>query len=295
MFKGSIPALITPMKADGAVDFETFEAFVDWQIKSGSDAVVPVGTTGESPTLTHDEHKDVIRAAVNVAAGRVPVIAGTGSNSTREAVAMTRYAEEAGADGALVVAPYYNKPTPAGIITHFSAIHDASALPVIVYNIPGRSVIDISVDTLKSLFELPNIVGLKDATGDLARVARQRTVIGEKFIQLSGEDATAVGFNAMGGVGCISVTANIAPSLCAEMQAACLKGDYATALDLQDRLMPVHDALFAESSPGPVKYAAELLGLAGARVRLPLTEISDETKVKVRSALEAAGLLGSSL
>ncbi len=290
MFKGSIPALITPMAEDGSIDFKAFEAFVDWQINEGSSGLVPVGTTGESPTLSHEEHMAMIRSTVAVAAGRVPVIAGTGSNSTREAREMTAFAGEAGADAALVVAPYYNKPNQAGLFEHFKEVHDASDLPIIIYNIPGRSIVDIQDDTLAHLFELPRIVGIKDATGDLARVASARTRIGKDFIQLSGEDATAVGFNAMGGVGCISVTANVAPALCAALQQATVDGDFVRARDLQDQLMPLHQAMFCNTSRAPAKYAVSLLGWAQPRVRLPVVPLAEAEKDQVKSAMIAAGL-----
>lgn len=289
MFKGSIPALITPMR-NGKVDEDAFRKLVDWQIKQGSHGVVPVGTTGESPTLSHEEHKRIIEICVEVAAGRVPVIAGTGSNNTAEAVDFTRHAKDVGADGALVVTPYYNKPSQEGLYQHFKAINDCADIPVIIYNIPGRSIVDMSVDTMARLFELPNIVGVKDATADLARVSKQRMAMGTDFIQLSGEDATALGFNAHGGRGCISVTANVAPALCAEFQEACLAGDYATALGIQDRLMPLHEALFVETSPSPVKYAASVLGLCSEETRLPMVPVSAVTKEKVNAALVHAGL-----
>ena len=292
MFKGSIPALITPMR-DGKVDEDAYRNLVDWQIKQGSHGVVPVGTTGESPTLSHEEHKRVIEICVEVAAGRVPVIAGTGSNNTAEAVDFTRHAKEVGADGALVVTPYYNKPTQEGLYQHFKALNDCADIPIIIYNIPGRSIVDMSVETMARLFELPNIVGVKDATADLARVSKQRMAMGQDFIQLSGEDATALGFNAHGGQGCISVTANVAPALCAEFQEACLAGDYTTALGIQDRLMPLHEALFAETSPSPVKYAASVLGLCSEETRLPMVPTTAMTKEKVKAALVHAGLTNS--
>ena len=292
MFKGSIPALITPMR-DGAVDEDAFQRFVDWQIKQGSHGLVPVGTTGESPTLSHDEHERVVALCIEAADGRVPVIAGTGSNSTAEAVSLTRSAEQAGADGALVVMPYYNKPTQEGLYRHFKAISDATALPILIYNIPGRSVVDMSVDTMARLFELPNIVGVKDATADLARVSKQRHAMGPEFIQLSGEDATALALMAHGGHGCISVTANAAPALCAQFQECCLAGDFAGALAVQDKLMPLHVALFVEASPAPVKYAASVLGLCQPDVRLPLVEPMESTRAMVRSAMAHAGLIAA--
>ena len=289
MFKGSFTALITPFKG-GGVDDDAFRRIVEWQIAEGTHGLVPVGTTGESPTLSHDEHRHVIELCVETAGGRAPIIAGTGSNSTAEAIDFTKHANEAGADGVLVVAPYYNKPTQEGLYRHYKAINDCADIPIIIYNIPARSVVDISVDTMARLYELPNIVGVKDATANLARVSQQRAAMGQDFDQLSGEDATALGFMAHGGHGCISVTANIAPGLCAKFQNACLAGDYAGALELQDRLMPVHDALFVESSPGPVKYAASRLGLCGPDTRLPLSPISKASRERVDDALTKAGL-----
>ncbi len=290
MFKGSIPALITPFTESFEVDAPRFQKFVDWQIGQGSNGVVAVGTTGESPTLSHDEHHRVIELCVEAVAGRVPVIAGTGSNNTAEAVALTCFAEQAGVDGALVVTPYYNKPSQEGLYQHYKAIHDASGLPIIIYNIPGRSVVDMSVKTMARLFQLPRIVGVKDATGDLDRCASQRLAMGTDFIQLSGEDATAVGFNAMGGVGCISVTANVAPKLCAEMQQACTDGDFAKALALNDILLPLHRAMFLEPSPAPSKYAASLIGICGENVRLPILPLSDGARSVIASAIYNAGL-----
>ncbi len=290
-FKGSIPALITPMTG-GAFDEQSFRKFVNWQIKEGSSGLVPVGTTGESPTLTPDEHKAVVRICVTEAKGRVPVIAGAGSNNTAEAIEYTRHAKEAGADAALVVVPYYNRPTQDGIYAHYKAIAEAVDIPIFVYNVPGRTVANISVETLARLsHNFKNIIGTKDASADLTRPSRQRLMSGTKFIQLSGEDGTALGFNAHGGVGCISVTANVAPRLCADLQAATLSGDYAQALHLQDKLMPLHHALFVEASPGPVKYAASLLGLCSPEARLPLVPVMDTTKSAVREALVHAGLL----
>ena len=290
-FRGSFPALITPMQ-NGAVDEQAFRKFVNWQIEQGSHGLVPVGTTGESPTLTPDEHKAVIEICIEEARGRVPVIAGTGSNSTMEAIEYTRHAKEAGADAALVVVPYYNKPTQDGLYAHFRAIADAVDIPIFVYNVPGRTVANISVETLARLAaDCKNIIGTKDASADLTRPSRQRLISGKDFIQLSGEDGTALGFNAHGGVGCISVTGNIAPRLCAEFQEATLKGDYATALKLQDRLMPLHHAMFVETSPGPVKYAASLLGICEPEARLPMVPVVDATKKAVREAMIHAGLL----
>ncbi|NNE24207.1 MAG: 4-hydroxy-tetrahydrodipicolinate synthase [Rhizobiales bacterium] len=277
---------------NGEVDEAAFRKLIEWHIKEGTHGVVPVGTTGESPTLNHDEHKRVVEIAVETVAGRIPVIAGTGSNSTHEAIDFTRHAEQAGADAALVVVPYYNKPTQGGMYAHFKAVADCTSLPVFVYNVPGRSVADISVETLAQLAkDCTNIVGVKDATADLTRPSRQRQASGDGFIQLSGEDGTALGFNAHGGVGCISVTANVAPRMCAQFQEACLRGDYAEALKLQDRLMPLHSALFAETSPGPVKYAASLLDLCEPELRLPMVPISAATEVVVRDAMVHAGLL----
>jgi 4-hydroxy-tetrahydrodipicolinate synthase len=288
-FQGSITALITPFK-DGELDAKAFQSLVEWQIDQGTHGLVPVGTTGESPTLTHDEHKRVIELCIEAAAGRVPVIAGAGSNSTAEAVALARHAKAAGADGVLVVTPYYNKPTQEGLYLHFKAINDAADIPIVMYNIPGRSVIDMSVDTMTRLFKLTNIVGVKDATANLARVSQQRAAMGTDFIQLSGEDATALGFNAHGGQGCISVTANVAPALCSEFQLACLGGNFKRALQIQDKLMPLHDSLFVESNPGPVKYAAERLGLCSGETRLPLAPLMRASKAKVDDALAKVGL-----
>jgi len=292
MFKGSYTALITPMR-DGAVDEKAFGDLVDWQIREGTHGLVPVGTTGESPTLSHEEHMRVVDLCIEAANGRVPIVAGAGSNSTTEALGFVKHAQKAGADGILVVCPYYNKPNQEGLYQHYKALNDATDLPIIIYNIPGRSVIDMSVDTMARLFALPNIAGVKDATADLARVSLQRAAMGPEFNQLSGEDATALGFNAHGGHGCISVTSNVAPALCAEFQNATLAGDFARALQIQDKLMPLHSALFADTSPGPVKYAAELLGLCAAETRLPLVPIRDETKKLVRAAMVHAGLLNS--
>ena len=290
MFQGSFVALITPFK-DGKVDEDAFRAFVDWQVEEGTDGLVPCGTTGESATLSHDEHMRVVEICLEVADGRVPVIAGTGSNSTEEAIMLTRHAKEAGADGALVVTPYYNKPTQEGLYRHYKAIHDAVDLPILIYNIPPRSVIDMAVDTMARIAELPRIVGVKDATADLSRPLRTRMAIGADFCQMSGEDATAVPFLAAGGHGCISVTANVAPRMCADMQRAWRDGDLKTSMTLQDRLMPLHMALFCESSPGPVKYAANLLGKCSAETRLPICEIADASKARVKEATIGAGLL----
>ena len=287
-FTGSMPALVTPFK-NGAVDLDGFAAHVEWQIAEGSHGLVPVGTTGESPTLAHDEHYAVITACVEVAAKRVPVIAGCGSNDTRTALAHLAHAEKVGADAALIVVPYYNKPSQAGLIAHFTALHDATSLPIIIYTIPGRSVADMSVETMAELAKLPRIIGVKDATGNIARVAQQRLACGTDFIQLSGNDDMAVGFNAQGGVGAISVTANVAPKLCAQMQEATLRGDYAGALAINDRLQPLHAALFSDASPGPTKYALNRLGRMGVEVRLPIADPSDTAKAAVDAALAHAG------
>ncbi len=290
-FRGSFPALITPMK-DGKVDESAFRKFVAWQIKEGTHGLVPVGTTGESPTLSPAEHKRVIELCIAEAAGRVPVIAGTGSNNTAEAIEYTIHAKQAGADAALVVVPYYNKPTQDGLYAHFRAVAESADIPIFVYNVPGRTVANISVETLARLArDVPNIIGTKDASADLTRPSLQRLASGEKFIQLSGEDGTALAFNAHGGVGCISVTANVAPRLCAQFQEATLKGDYAAALQLQDRLMPLHHAMFVESSPGPVKYAVSLLGHCLPDARLPMVPVVESTRKAVRAAMVHAGLL----
>jgi 4-hydroxy-tetrahydrodipicolinate synthase len=277
---------------NGHTDDKAFQAIVDWQIREGSHGIVPVGTTGESPTLSEKEHKRVVELAVEAAAGRVPVIAGTGSNNTAEALDYTRHAQEAGADAALVVVPYYNKPTQDGLYAHFKAIADAVQIPLFVYNVPARTVTNITPETLARLArDCPNIIGTKDASADLSRPSKQRMLSGDKLIQLSGEDATALGFNAHGGVGCISVTANVAPRLCSEFQTATLNGDYATAIRMQDRLMPLHIALFAETSPAPAKYAVSLLGHCRPDVRLPLVQPSEVCKKQVREAMVHAGLL----
>ncbi|MEO1102938.1 MAG: 4-hydroxy-tetrahydrodipicolinate synthase [Pseudomonadota bacterium] len=291
MFNGSMTALVTPFR-DGSLDERAFADLVEWQIASGTNGLVPVGTTGESPTLTHEEHNRVVELCVEVAAGRVPVVAGAGSNSTREAVELAKHAQKAGAAGVLVVTPYYNKPNQAGLKAHFSAIAEAVTLPIIIYNIPPRSVIDMAVETMAELADAhPNIVGVKDATANLARVSRQRAACGENFVQLSGEDATALGFNAHGGVGCISVTANVAPKECAEFQAACGRGDYAGALRIQDRLMPLHDALFIEPNPGGAKYALSRLGRAENELRAPLVPVSAPTAAAIDKAMVHAGLM----
>ena len=290
MFKGSFVALITPF-ADGRVDEKAFTSLVRWQIDEGTNGLVPCGTTGESPTLSHDEHKRVTELCLKAAKGKVPVVAGTGSNSTAEAIDLTRHAKKAGADAVLVVTPYYNKPTQEGLYQHYQAIHDAVEIPIVIYNIPGRSAVDMTVETMARLAKLPRIVGVKDATQDLARPMRTRLEIGPDFCQISGEDGTALAFLAAGGVGCISVTANIAPRLCSEMHAAWQKGDVKKAFAIHERLMPVHLALFCETSPGPVKYAASLLGKCRPDTRLPLAGIADASKARVRGALVATGLL----
>ena len=289
-FRGSFTALVTPFR-NGAVDEKAFRTLVGWQIEEGTNGLVPVGTTGESPTLSHDEHKKVVEWCIEEARGRVPVVAGAGSNSTREAVELARHAEDAGADAVLVVTPYYNKPTQEGLYQHFKAINDAIGIPILMYNIPARSVIDMSVDTMKRLFELENIVGVKDATASMVRVSQQREALGPDFNQLSGEDATALGFMAHGGHGCISVTSNVAPRLCAEFQGACLRGDFGAALKLQDKLMPLHQNLFVETSPSPVKYALSVLGKCDETVRLPMVSLADKSKSLVRDAMVHAGLI----
>ena len=289
-FRGSITALVTPFK-NGAVDEKAFRDLVDWQIGEGTNGLVPVGTTGESPTLSHEEHRRVVQWCVEQARGRVPVIAGAGSNCTAEAIDFSRYAEEVGANAVLIVTPYYNKPTQEGLYQHYKAINDAIGIPIIIYNIPARSVIDMSIDTMKRLFELKNIAGVKDATANVVRVSQQRAALGPDFNQLSGEDASAIGFMAHGGHGCISVTSNVAPRLCAEFQGACLKGDYATALKLQDKLLPLHINLFIETNPAPAKYALSLLGKCADTVRLPLVALSDKARVVVRDAMVHAGLI----
>ena len=290
MFKGSLVALITPFR-DGAVDETAFQEHVAWQIGQGTHGLVPCGTTGESPALVHDEQKRLIELCVEVAKGREPVIAGTGSNSTAHTIALTKDAKEAGADAALIVCPYYNKPTQEGLYQHFKAVNDTVDLPIIIYNIPGRSVVDMSNATMARLAKLPNVIGVKDATNDLARPLKMRVEIEGQFCLLSGEDATAVAYLAQGGDGCISVTANVAPLLCSEMHVAWQKGDVATVRTINERLMPLHDALFAETSPTPVKYAASLLGRCTPEVRQPLWELLPETKEKVQRAMRSAGLI----
>jgi len=290
MFRGSFTALITPFKG-GTVDERAFQQLVEWQIAEGTHGLVPVGTTGESPTLSHDEHKRVIELCVEVARKRVPVIAGAGSNSTDEAIDLTRFAKKAGADATLHSTGYYNKPTQEGLYRHFKAISDAVDLPIIIYNVPPRTIVDISVATLARCSELKNVVGIEDATAHVARVTQQRLACGKAFVQLSGEDATVLGFMAHGGHGCISVTSNVAPRLCAEFQSACLKGDYQAALKLQDKLMPLHTALFIETNPAPAKYALSLLGKCADTVRLPMVRLADKTKAAVREAMVHAGLI----
>lgn len=290
MFKGSLPALVTPFK-NGEVDLETLRTLVDWHVDQGSHGLVPVGTTGESPTLTHAEHELVVTEVVKAAAGRIPVIAGAGSNNTTEAIRFMAHAKQVGAAAGLVVTPYYNKPTQAGLIAHFTAITEAVDLPIIIYNIPPRSVVDMSPATMGQLAKLKNIIGVKDATGDLARVSAQRITCGREFIQLSGEDGTAHGFNAQGGVGCISVTANVAPKLCSELQTACLAGDFGKALEIQDRLMPLHQAIFAEPGLCGAKYAMSRLGLCDEELRLPLLPVTPPTRARIDDGLRHAGLL----
>jgi len=287
--KGSITALITPFK-DGKVDEAAFRKLVNWQIAEGTQGLVPCGTTGESPTLSHEEHNRVIELCVEEAKGRVPVIAGAGSNSTEEAIALTRHAKEVGCDAVLSVTGYYNKPTQEGQYRHFMAIADAVGIPIILYNIPARAIVGITVETMARLAKHKNIIGVKDATANLTRPSLERLACGKDWLMVSGEDGTALGYNAHGGQGCISVTANVAPKLCAEFQAACTAGDYALARDYQDRLMPLHDALFCETSPAPIKYAASLLGLCSAEVRLPLVEASDSARGLVKAAMQKAGL-----
>lgn len=290
MFKGSITALVTPMRG-GALDEEAFRAFVDWQIAEGSHGLVPVGTTGESPTLSHEEHRRVVEICIDQTRGRVPVIAGAGSNNTAEAIDLARHAEKAGADGVLVVTPYYNKPNQEGLYQHYKAINDAIGIPIIIYNIPPRSVIDMSVETMARLFELKNIAGVKDATARIDRVSLQRHAMGPDFNQLSGEDGTAIGYMAHGGHGCISVSSNVAPKLLAEFQEACLAGDYARALAYQDRLMPLHRALFIEPNPAGVKYALSLIGKMSDELRLPMVRVSEATQSEIRLAMVHAGLI----
>ncbi len=289
-FRGSFTALVTPFK-NGSVDEGALRGLVEWQIAEGTNGLVPVGTTGESPTLSHGEHNAVVECCVEAAKGRVPVVAGAGSNSTAEAIEFARHAEKAGADAVLVVTPYYNKPTQEGLYQHFKAIDDAIGIPILIYNIPGRSVVDMSVETMQRLFALKNIAGVKDATANVVRASQQRAAMGQGFNQLSGEDAAALGFMAHGGHGCISVTSNVAPRLCAEFQHACLKGDFGAALRLQDILMPLHSALFVEANPSPAKYALSILGKCADTVRLPMVPLAERSKQVVRDAMVHAGLI----
>ena len=289
-FRGSFTALVTPFK-NGGLDEQAFRDLVDWQIAEGTHGLVPVGTTGESPTLSHDEHKQVVEWCVDQARGRVPVIAGAGSNSTAEAIDFSKHAEKAGADAVLIVTPYYNKPTQEGLYQHYRAVNDAIGIPIIIYNIPGRSIVDMAVDTMKRLYEFKNIAGVKDATANMARVSQQRAAMGADFNQMSGEDITALGFMAHGGNGCISVTSNVAPRLCADFQNACLKGDFAAALTLQDKLTPLHINLFCETSPAPIKYALSLIGKCANAVRLPMVPATERAQGLVREAMVHAGLM----
>jgi len=291
MFSGSITALVTPFNQDGSLDEDSFINHINWQIENGTNGLVPVGTTGESPTLSHDEHKRIVELCVEVVKKRVPVIAGAGSNNTEEAIDFLEHASSVGADAGLIVTPYYNKPTQEGMYQHFKVLNDVSNIPLLIYNIPGRCIVDMSIETMTRLSKLKNIVGVKDATADLSRTSLQRHAIGKDFIQLSGEDMTALALMAHGGHGCISVTSNVAPKLCADFQKACLMKDYDNALELQDKLTPLHKALFIETSPGPVKYALSLLGFCNDVVRLPLVNISSDTKRAVKEAMEFAGLI----
>jgi 4-hydroxy-tetrahydrodipicolinate synthase len=289
-FRGSFTALVTPFK-NGSLDEKAFRDIVEWQISEGTNGLVPVGTTGESPTLSHDEHEKVVEWCIDQVDGRVPVIAGSGSNSTAEAIELSRHAEEAGAEAVLIVTPYYNKPTQEGLYQHYKAINDAIGIPIIIYNIPGRSIVDMSVETMARLFELKNISGVKDATANMTRVSQQRAAMGPDFNQLSGEDITALGFMAHGGHGCISVTSNVAPRLCSEFQAACLKGDFKAALKLQDKLALLHTNLFVETSPAPIKYAMSLIGKCANTVRLPMVPAGEKAQAAVRQAMVHAGLI----
>jgi len=290
MFKGSLVALITPFRA-GKVDEKAFQDLVEWHVAEGTHGLVPCGTTGESPTLSHEEHRRVVELCIEASRGRIPVIAGTGSNSTDEAIELTRHARKAGANAALVVTPYYNKPTQEGLFRHFKAIVEAVDIPVVVYNIPGRSVVDISVETMARIAKLPNIVGVKESTGDVSRITKHRLLIGEGFCQVSGEDYLALAQMAAGADGCISVTANVAPRQLSQMHLACQRGDYAAARAIHERLAPLHEALFVETSPAPVKYAASLLGKCVPDIRLPLVEPSEATRARVKAAMVHAGLL----
>ncbi|MFT4716947.1 MAG: 4-hydroxy-tetrahydrodipicolinate synthase [Paracoccaceae bacterium] len=289
MFTGSMPALVTPFK-NGDLDTDALKHLVEWHIEQGSSALVPVGTTGESPTLSHEEHGQVVEIVVNTVAGRIPVVAGAGSNNTTESVSLVNHAKSVGADAALVVTPYYNKPTQRGLLAHFEAVNECG-LPIIIYNIPGRSIIDMTPETMGKLAKLKNIVGVKDATGDVVRVSQQRATCGHDFCQLSGEDASALGFNVHGGVGCISVTANVAPKLCAEFQAATLAGDWQLALELQDHLMPLHTAIFLEPGLVGAKHALSVLGHCTSDVRSPLTDLLPETKAQIEDAMRSVGIL----
>ncbi len=291
MFSGSITALVTPFNHDGSLDEDSFVKHINWQIDCGTNGFVPVGTTGESPTLSHDEHKRVVELCVEVVNKRVPVIAGVGSNNTEEAKDFLEHASSVGADAGLIVTPYYNKPTQEGMYQHFKVLNDVSNIPLLIYNIPGRCIVDMSIETMLRLSKLNNIIGVKDATADISRTSLQRHALGNDFIQLSGEDMTALALMAHGGHGCISVTSNVAPKLCAELQKACLVKDFDNALELQDRLIPLHKALFIETSPGPIKYALSLLGFCKDVVRLPLVNISSDTKKTVKKAMEFAGLI----
>jgi 4-hydroxy-tetrahydrodipicolinate synthase len=291
MFHGSLVALVTPMREDGRIDEDAFARLIDWQIEQGTHGIVPVGTTGESPTLSHAEHQRVVALAIEAARGRVPVIAGAGSNSTAEAIGLAQYAKAAGADAVLVVTPYYNKPTQEGLFRHYIAIAEAADIPIFIYNIPGRSVIDMSVETMARLAKHRNVIGVKDATANLTRPLHTTRACGETFIQLSGEDHTAVAYLASGGHGCISVTANIAPRLCADLHEAWVEGDVAKAMAIQTKLVPLHDAMFVESNPGPVKLAAAWLGFGTPACRLPLAPVSESTATKLRAAMLETGLL----
>lgn len=290
MFSGSLPALVTPF-SDGKVDYQALASLVEWHVAEGSHGIVPVGTTGESPTLSHEEHEEVIRVVVDSVAGRIPVIAGAGSNSTSEALSLVQFAERVGANAALVVTPYYNKPTANGLHEHFRTLHDNSGIPIIIYNIPGRSVIDMKPDTMAKLAALPRIVGVKDATGDIVRVSQQRDSCGSEFLQLSGEDASALGFNVHGGRGCISVSANVAPAQCARFQECMLAGDYVGALNWQDKLLALHEAIFVEPGLCGAKYGLSILGKCRNEVRLPLTTVSASTGAKIEAAMRRAGLI----
>lgn len=292
MLRGSLTALVTPFEKNGRFDEKAFRALVAWQIEEGTRGLVPVGTTGESPTLSHEEHRHVVKTCIEVAKGRVPVVAGAGSNNTEEAVGLVQFAEQAGADAALVVTPYYNRPTQRGLYQHFAAVAKATKLPIIIYNIPPRSVIDMTPETMGQLAnDFKNIVGVKDATGKIERVSEQRATCGKDFIQLSGEDATALGFNAHGGVGCISVTSNVAPRLCSEFQEATLANDKERALELQDRLLPLHKAIFIEPGVSGAKYALSRLGRVENAVRSPLMTVEESTAAKIDAAMKFAGLL----